>query len=257
MSSWARDVKVAWGMLLLSTAIAFVCSYLFVFLLRYIGGTIIWGSFVIALIGTIGGGFYSYYLGAKWTEEEPESGSGEYMQYFAYACWIIGGIVLLTLLCCYSAIKVGLQVFQACINFVKDVPTIFAQPPIVVLVGTAWWAVWLVSFLWLFSVGEPGPRKEYPQLTEIQWSEQTRYLVIYQVFMFFWMNAFIIGCAQMVIAAAACIWFFTSKMETRNTQPVMTAIKWTIFYHMGSVAFGSLIIAICKMIQLAFEYLRR
>jgi len=33
--------------------------------------------------------------------------------------------------------------------------------------------------------------------------------------------------------------------------------KWIFKYHMGSIAFGSLIIAIMQMIKLAFEYFRR
>ena len=36
-----------------------------------------------------------------------------------------------------------------------------------------------------------------------------------------------------------------------------TGVKWLLRYHMGSIAFGSLIIAIMQMIKLAFEYFRR
>lgn len=36
----------------------------------------------------------------------------------------------------------------------------------------------------------------------------------------------------------------------------MTAYKWIFAYHMGSIAFGSLVIAILQMIKLVFEYLR-
>ena len=35
------------------------------------------------------------------------------------------------------------------------------------------------------------------------------------------------------------------------------AYKWIFRYHMGSIAFGALIIAIIQMIKLAFEYLRK
>lgn len=36
----------------------------------------------------------------------------------------------------------------------------------------------------------------------------------------------------------------------------MTAYKWIFKYHLGSIAFGSLIIAILQMIKLIFEYVR-
>ena len=34
-------------------------------------------------------------------------------------------------------------------------------------------------------------------------------------------------------------------------------VKWVFKYHMGSIAFGALIIAIMQMIKLLFEYIRK
>ena len=37
----------------------------------------------------------------------------------------------------------------------------------------------------------------------------------------------------------------------------MTGVKWILRYHFGSIAFGSLIIAIVQFIRLMFEYFRK
>jgi len=37
----------------------------------------------------------------------------------------------------------------------------------------------------------------------------------------------------------------------------MTAYKWIFRYHMGSIAFGALVIAIMQMIKILFEYIRK
>lgn len=37
----------------------------------------------------------------------------------------------------------------------------------------------------------------------------------------------------------------------------MTGVRWLFRYHLGSIAFGALIIAIMQMIKLAFEYIRK
>lgn len=108
-----------------------------------------------------------------------------------------------------------------------------------------WIICWFVAVLWVFSVGEPKPREELPFVTEIKWDDKTRYIFFYQVFGLFWMNAFIIGCCQFVIACAACIWFFQAKSDALIKTPVLTSIKWLLTKHLGSIAFGALCIAIC------------
>ena len=75
--------------------------------------------------------------------------------------------------------------------------------------------------------------------------------------MLFWMDAFIMGVAQFVIAASACIWYFEVNSDTGATGCVGRGIKWAFRYHLGSIAFGSAVIAICTMIQALFEYYRR
>jgi choline transporter-like protein 2/4/5 len=37
----------------------------------------------------------------------------------------------------------------------------------------------------------------------------------------------------------------------------MKSIKWLMAYHLGSIAFGALCIAICQMIRFLFEYYRK
>ena len=67
-----------------------------------------------------------------------------------------------------------------------------------------WLTVWLVSAVFVFSVGEPVAREDYP-LTQMKWDDNTRYIFLFQLFMLFWINAFIMGMCQFIIAASACI----------------------------------------------------
>jgi Plasma-membrane choline transporter len=62
-----------------------------------------------------------------------------------------------------------------------------------------------------------------------------------------------------MIAAACCIWYFGQggAADDKARFAVCKGFKWVFRYHMGSVAFGSLIIAIVQMIKIAFEYIRR
>jgi len=106
-------------------------------------------------------------------------------------------------------------------------------------------AVWLVGAMFIFSVGTPEPREDYPFITEVKWDKNTRYVLIFYVFGLLWINAFLIGCSQFIIGASTCIWYFEVNTDSRGKGSVGRAFWWCIRYNMASVAFGSCIIATC------------
>ena len=79
----------------------------------------------------------------------------------------------------------------------------------------------------------------------------------YVLFALLWINAFLIGCAQFIIAASAATWYFSHSSETQGKGSTTIGIRWILRYHLGSIAFGSCIIAIVQMIRIMFEYYRK
>jgi hypothetical protein len=84
---------------------------------------------------------------------------------------------------------------------------IFIIPLVFFVVVGAWVCWWIISAVYVYSVGTPY-RSPYGPYTEIKWDNVTRYVWIYHLFGLFWIGAFIIGVAQTMIAAACCIWYF-------------------------------------------------
>jgi len=62
-----------------------------------------------------------------------------------------------------------------------------------------------------------------------------------------------------MIAATVCQWYFSGQGEEMADSPYTTSVwrsfKWGIFYHCGSIAFGSFIIALVTFIRILFEYI--
>ena len=131
---------------------------------------------------------------------------------------------------------------------------VYLLPLVTDLVETIWFTIWLVSAIWVFSIGEPEPREGYEFITEIKWETKTRNIVYYQIFMLFWINAFIMGVCQFIIGASACIWYFEVNSDTEGKGTIGRGMWWAFRYHLGSVAFGAALIAICQMIRAIFEY---
>ena len=55
------------------------------------------------------------------------------------------------------------------------------------------------------------------------------------------------------------MWYFSQGGESddKGKASLWVAAKWIFVYHTGSLAFGSLIIAIMQMLKLAFEDISR
>ena len=179
------------------------------------------------------------------------------MKYAAYTIWGIAGLYALCICCCWNAIRIGISVYQTTAEYVSKNLRIFLLPMGAYIVCGLWLAAWFVSAVYIFSVGEPTPRPGYEFITEIKWEDNTRYIVYYQLFMLFWVNAFIMGICQFIIGASACIWYFEVNSDTGGAGTIGRGIWWALRYHMGSVAFGAALIAICQLIRVLFEYYRR
>ncbi|XP_070177370.1 choline transporter-like protein 2 isoform X2 [Littorina saxatilis] len=87
-------------------------------------------------------------------------------------------------------------------------------------------------------------------------SDYTIYLQIYNLFMGFWLMNFVIGLGQMTLAGAFASYYWAfDKSRDIPTFPILSSFYRCFRYHLGSLAFGSLLIAIVQIIRVALEYL--
>ncbi|ROT82456.1 hypothetical protein C7M84_024381 [Penaeus vannamei] len=81
-------------------------------------------------------------------------------------------------------------------------------------------------------------------------------LHIYNVFGLFWSMFFISAFGEMVLAGAFASWYWAfDKSKDVPSLPVTYSFGRTLRYHIGTIAFGSLIIAIVRMIRVILEYI--
>lgn len=79
---------------------------------------------------------------------------------------------------------------------------------------------------------------------------------VYHLFGWFWVMNFIIALGQCVLAGAFASYYWAWDKKTDIPKfAVTTSFFRTLRYHTGSLAFGSLIIAIVQLIRAGLEYL--
>ena len=93
-------------------------------------------------------------------------------------------------------------------------------------------------------------------------SEDTIHVTIaYGVFMLLWLLNFVRMVGWTIMAGAFCYWYFFSDdypadPNMKSRFPILGSVYRTFRYHLGTVAFASLVVAICQVAQCAPAALR-
>ncbi|XP_060774516.1 choline transporter-like protein 2 isoform X2 [Neoarius graeffei] len=86
-----------------------------------------------------------------------------------------------------------------------------------------------------------------------------RYLVLFQfynLFLFFWCVNFVVALGHVTLAGAFASYYWAfKKPEDISAFPIFSSLGRALRYHTGSLAFGSLILAIVQVIRVTLEYL--
>ena len=77
------------------------------------------------------------------------------------------------------------------------------------------------------------------------------------LFTYFWTSEFLVACGQLVLALAIACWYFTRDKTKCGNGTVMWAARVLTFNHLGTAAFGSLIIAIILTIRAIIAYIQK
>lgn len=85
-----------------------------------------------------------------------------------------------------------------------------------------------------------------------QWLPQ-----LFAAFMFFWLTAFVIGFGQLVLAGVYTRYYWDRERVGCPCSSLIQSIFRAFVFHFGTIAFGSLIIAIMKMVRVLLEYVQK
>ncbi|XP_063885368.1 choline transporter-like 2 isoform X3 [Scylla paramamosain] len=77
----------------------------------------------------------------------------------------------------------------------------------------------------------------------------------YNLFALFWSMFFVSAFGEMVLAGAFASWYWVFDKSKVPTFALSMSLGRTLRYHTGTLAFGSLIIAIVRMIRVILEYI--
>jgi choline transporter-like protein 2/4/5 len=206
-------------------------------------------------------------------EKDEFSRTQDYYRWSSYVVMAVDFILLC--LICFWRDKIGIAVgiIREASRCIRQMPFILIFPFFPCLIGIATMSAWIVTAGYIASSGEADPMWEYlpdalamipgnfTGATSVFSTNKVKaQTMLFHIFGLLWTQQFFFGIGVMTIAGAVAEYYWQadkSGIRRYNIWPVAESFGRAVRYHMGSVALGSLIIAILEMLRGVLFYMDR
>ncbi|XP_022315112.2 choline transporter-like protein 1 isoform X1 [Crassostrea virginica] len=258
------DLKNTWLEMVYLAVIALGTSLMVVILMWLLAAIIIWMLIFVVIVFSIGATGYCWYnwyhfdtryqgLPADQQTEAEKERTQTWLVYSAVTS-AVTLVLLLVLLIMRKRIQLVVQLFKEAGKALKCVPFLLLQPIWTLLILVAAVLALVVIAMYIETSGLPTVNNQTQTVT-YEMEEAWTYVRWYHIFGFLWISAFIVACQDFVIASAISTWYFKRDKSSLGC-PILTGIWRIIRYHMGSIAFGSFIIAVVRLARMILAYIQ-
>lgn len=277
------DLETAMPIIGASIGIAFVMSFFYIWLMKGCVGILVWCT--IALI-IAAGLILGYVLNDSSKDEDLEDDEAKLREYLGYTVWALTAIFGLIILFARDRIRIAIQVIKSAGRSIGDMPMMVFFPllPLCSIIG--FFFAWLYAAIYIFSAGTKTSNSTPDGFSTKTFAAESDKFVVgdtYEVidyddtiqnafaphfFLLLWCVQFGVYFTFTVIAGAVANWYFTPRGENGkklrgngenelSNRAVFSSCARTTRYHIGTILYASLIIAIIQFIRWCVRYLER
>ena len=254
LSTWLSDLYVTRWALVGSLVWSFLIAMLYLLFLRLIAGFIVFFVIVLILVGLLILAAYFKISSSDHDEQEDNIYYNTYNALF-WVFLILAIIWIIFIIAMCNKIRLAVALIQVTAKYINNVFCIIFVPFLFFFIVILWIVYWVSLSIFLYATGEFDD-KGSKVIANFVWDAKIRYSWWFHLFALFYMTATISAYASFIYSSSACIWYFTSEKGI-EANPIRKSFKRGIRYHFGSIAFGSLIIAIVRLIMVWLEVLKK
>ncbi|RKO94587.1 plasma-membrane choline transporter-domain-containing protein [Blyttiomyces helicus] len=274
------DIRTGWYFLAFGPLGALILAFGWLLLLRWFAGVFVWVSIMIAdTIAVVGAAWlWSYYTQRRnnYNAEVNPVDMDLWEERAALGAFVVVTVIAVglvcTTLCMYRRIRIAIQVIKEASTAMRSMPLIawinriprinhfsisfvlvtpILTPTAVFFPFIPWFAMMALFayFLWIMMyLATPTTADVSVTVMGRTWSDpkESEYLQWYHLFGFLWGWAFLSGVNDMTLAGSFATYYWTLDKNHLPALPVIGSFYRTLRYHLGSIAFGSLLIALLQ-----------
>eukprot|EP01113_Clastostelium_recurvatum_P050600 TRINITY_DN961_c0_g1_i1.p1 TRINITY_DN961_c0_g1~~TRINITY_DN961_c0_g1_i1.p1 ORF type:complete len:518 (-),score=162.15 TRINITY_DN961_c0_g1_i1:70-1560(-) len=240
------QVKADIPALTISLAVAVVVGILWIQMMRTFTKLFVYLTLIFGILMIIAAGAYSLSIGIK------DTNTG--LHVVGYCLFGLAAFLLLLIVFLYKKIALTCAMMTETCKGVQNSPALFITVILTLGLLLGFVAVWTTSFVYLYSI--PGDNVTFnPSAGSIQppqFNEKIRNVMYFMVFGFLWTAAFLSATFQHSVAGAISSWYFSrgtagmGKIGSGIGSPALASFARSFTTSLGSLAFGSLLIAIIE-----------
>ena len=263
----AMDLYTARWVFLSAFGIAFVVVFAYIWLMDKFAYWLSWISVALIQISLIVGGFVAWGARNRCLADDDTSNDdyATYMLWSAIGSWLAAGIWYIVMACNFQSLRVSIAIIETAADWFADTKRIMAIPFMYFLIGLIIVGVWAACMVSVSSIGDITVEHEIDvksQTKHVDWDKNTWIMVFYMWFGILWIIAYISAMNEFVTIVSTCTWYFSRKDIPDDDgipgdSDVGKGLWWSIRYHSGTIAFGSLLIAIVWLVKGIFEFVSK
>jgi len=254
-SKAASDLITTWPIILAVGGFTLVIGFIYIVLMKYFSGVLIWGLLAAFILGSTGFGYVCF---------TTDPNSGDSLAYLgstglkavSYTCFAFAAITLLVVICLREKIGLSIAVLKAAAHFLEDEPGILILPPIFLVFTLLFYVGWIIVTAFIVGcnkISAPGNGMPYGNF---DWTTTGAGMFAFYVFALLWNHALGVAISQFIIASTVCLWYFKQGSKRGGVSPIGSSIRRSVC-HMGSLAFGSFLIGLLQFIKIVLEYIHK
>jgi hypothetical protein len=250
---WASDILYCRSAIITVLGISIAISVLYMVLLRYCAGCLLWLTVFAVTALLTGFGVYVLYEAETEYTELAQTNTKTSLQLLGTLVLASVAVFLFSMFFMLSRIQLAIAIMKSASLFLRDVPSVLTVPIFVLVVSAGTYFYWILALVFIYSSGTvTNANSVYAQFS---WDVTTRNCFYFELLSILWINAFKVAFAQFVIASVASYWYFD-----QNRQPsehyVLRSFGAAFRFHLGTLAFGSLVLSLVRLVKGTLFYLR-
>jgi len=266
-----------------SIAISFVMAFGFVWLMKCCVGVLVWSTVAVIIVG---GGALGYVLYDSKDADGLSDNESKIREYVSYGIFGFTAIFFFLMIFLRNRILVAIQVIKSAGRSIGDMPMMVFFPifPLLSIIG--FFFAWVYVAIWIFSAGtvayndspdgysgvtfgaENNAFTVGANYTVLDYDETIQDSFAPHFFLLLWVVQIGIYFTFTVVAGAVANWYFTERDEDGNkirgsgeyelsNSAVLKSCCRTTRYHIGTIIYAALIIAIIQFVRWCVRYMER
>jgi choline transporter-like protein 2/4/5 len=255
-------------------ALFFGFVYTYLMSINCLAWLVVWGCVTGVLAFGVAIVSYGQSTLKKWQAEGSDGPHTEnqktWLQIFNYGFMALCVIWFLLMIWFCGAINMAIKCVSMGAKALDEMPIMIFIPILQITGFILFMVPWVYYSLYIASDGEMEMKtfetdsSIVPELSYGVWAvdheDRTGLKLAWMLFVLFWTMNFIANLGSLVIAHAVSCWYFCKpedRVETINNDQLWSSYKLVWRFHLGTVAFGSLLIAILQYVRAVALYIQR